>query len=636
MQDDSLPWFLGEAGLEALKRKSHYVVLDYENSMLPGFATNPNNHLVLACWYVVKDGHITRKYKFADEYNQGELAKDVNAADFVVAHNAKYECQWLHRSGVDLHKLLVFCTMAGEWVLLGNNPNRYSLSLDDVAERRLNEKKDPLGKKLIATWKVCPSITPRSWLLKYCKQDVDLTYQIFLQQHAELAQKELWHIAFARNLVIPVLAHIELNGLQLDKERVELEYNKQKDLAEAIAEELDEITGGINLNSRPQVAKLLYETLGFAEAKDLRGNVIKTDAGKPSTAEETILRLEAKTEVQTLFLNKYKQYVKATTLLSKTLNFLKKVCEYNNCVFYGNINQGRTQTHRLASLGMDVLFPGDKGPSKIQLQNIPRNLKGVFTAHDPDYVVMENDGAQLEFRVGAELGQDRAALQSIEDGEDVHALTRDIMIAHKHPDFEGLDYKEARQEAKPKTFQPMYGGRGNHKAENAYADAWAEKYKDLTRAQEDWCLRVAADKMLTTPYGMKFYWPRATMYGNGRVNVRTEVFNFPIQGMATAEIIPIALVYFWHRTQHLLVEIFNTVHDSIISRVHKDHVEEAKGIANRCLTQDVFTFLKEIYNYEFTTVLGVGSKIAKHWGDAKTEYVFELWPDGRVREQEKD
>jgi DNA polymerase I-like protein with 3'-5' exonuclease and polymerase domains len=635
MNNDGLPWFVGKQGLEALKRKSHYVVLDYENTILPGFATNPDNHLVLACWYVVKDGVVKKKYKFADEYNQHELAADVEAADFVVAHNAKYETQWLHRSGVDIYNLLVFCTLAGEWVLLGNNPERKALDLDSVAERRLNKHKDQLGKKLIRDWKVCPSITPRSWLLKYCQEDVNLTYQIFLQQHEELAEKALWHIALSRNLVIPVLAHIELNGLQLDKDRVYAEYTKQKDLAESIAEELDEITGGINLNSRPQVAKLLYETLGFAEAKDLRGNVIKTDAGKPSTAEETILRLEAETDVQKKFLDNYKKYVKATTLLSKTLTFLKKVCDHNDCVFYGNINQGRTQTHRLASLGMDVIFPGDKTPSKIQLQNIPRNLKPVFTAHDPDYLVREDDGAQLEFRCGADLGRDSVALKSIEDGEDVHALTRDVMRAHKHPDFEGLDDKEARQEAKPKTFQPMYGGKGGHKAEHAYADAWSKKYREMTQTQEDWCLRVAADKMLTTPYGMKFYWPRATMYGNGRVNVRTEVFNFPIQGFATAEIIPIALVFYWHRSKHLRVQIFNTVHDSIISRIHKDDNAEMDGIAKQALTYDVYNYLRDIYNYQFAVPLGLGTKVGTHWGDSKEEVVTDVWPDGRERVQIK-
>lgn len=630
-----LPDFLGPHGIDLLKAKRHYVVLDFENTILPGFATNPENHLVLACWYVVKDGVVQKKYNFSDEYALGDLLHDLDAADFMVAHNAKYEAEWLQRCGYDLRSLLTFCTQTGEWVLLGNNPKRLALNLDDVAYRRLGETKDQLGKNLIREWGVCPSETPRSWLLHYCFQDVDLTYRIFLQQHAEITKANLWHIALSRNLTIPVLADIELQGLQLDAAKVYAEYEEQSRICEESALALDEITGGINLNSRPQVAALLYDKLGFQEARDASGHTISTDSGARSTSEAAISRLQAVTEEQALFLTRYKAYVKASTLLSKTLTFLRKVCEHTGGVFYGTINQGRTGTHRLASGGMDVLFPGDRKSSKIQLQNIPRQYKGMFTAHDPDYVVLEGDGAQLEFRVAAELGHDAQATADIENGEDIHANTRQVMREAHHPNFIGLNDKEARQEAKPFTFQPLYGGRGNHPAEHAYAAFWEKKYPDIFRTQEEWCMRVAADKKLDTPYGLRFYWPHARMYESGRINVRTEVFNYPIQGFATAEIIPIALVYFWHRVAGLRVEVFNTVHDSIISRVHKDDLAQAENITKQALTHDVYKFLREVYNYEFHVPLGVGMKSGKYWGSGKVEKVWDVWPDGRERYQEK-
>lgn len=631
-----LPWFLGTAGIEAYKLRSNYVVLDYETTMLPGFATNPEQHIVLACWYVVKDGKIERKYKFGDEYEQGSLARDIENADFVVAHNAKFEAQWLMRSGVDISKVFFYCTQAAEWVILGNNPHRLALNLDDVSERRLNDRKNALGKNLIKEWKIDPALTPESWLLKYCFKDVDLTYKVFLQQCDELEALCLWHIAHARNIVIPVLADIELAGLQLDRERVMEEHAAQQAAKEAAAAALDELTGGINLDSRPQVARLLYDTLKFREARDVKGNVIKTNKGNPSTSEEAILRLEPATEEQQLFLDRYKDFVKASTLLSKTLNHLMKVVQHNDGVFYGSILQGRTQTHRLASGGMDMLFPGESKVSKIQLQNIPRQYKKLFTAHDPDYVVREDDGAQLEFRVAGDLGNDAQIIKDLEDGVDIHALSRDTMLAAKHPDFIGLSLKEARQEAKAKTFQPLYGGRGSIKAEHDYADAWAAKYVGITQEQEKWCRVVAASKQLTTPYGMKFYWPNVSLYSNGRINVRTEVFNFAVQGFATAEIIPIALTYFWYRTRHLRVEVFNTVHDSIISRVHKDDNDEVELIAKQALTYDVYQYLRDIYNYEFKVPLGVGSKSSRNWGEAETERIWEVWPDGRERFTEKE
>lgn len=636
--DTNLPWFLrdGNSAIRTFKESKSFLILDFETTIKPGFATNQDNHIVLACYYVVRNGTLTKKWHFGDEYDQQELVKDVEAADFVVAHNAKFEAQWLKRCGVDLHNLLVFCTMVGEWVLLGNNPGRLSTSLDDVAKRRLGRTKDKLGSNLIRRWGVCPSVTPRTWLVRYCMDDVDLTYRIFLQQRQELGPLGLWHIALSRNLTIPALADIELQGLQLDVAAVKAEYAKQLEIRETIAQELDAITGGINLNSTQQVTKLLFDKLGFAPPKDAAGRPIVTPKGLPSASEEAISRLVAITPDQKKFVELYKKYNKATTLLTKNLNFFNRVVECFNGVFYGTILHGRTGTHRLASGGVDVLFPGDKATSKApQLQNVPRQYKKLFVAHDADYVVLESDGAQLEFRVAGDLGNDVAVLMDIEGGVDIHAFTREVMRAAHHPDFVGLDDKEARQEAKGHTFQPLYFGRGSHPAEQAYATAWAKKYPDLYRTQKDWCYRVADTKMLVTPYGMRFYWPRAELQRGDRVNVQTEVANYPIQGLATAEIIPIALVHFWHRTKHLRISIFNTVHDSIISRVHKDDAEDAKLASKVALTTDVYNFLREVYGYEFSIPLGVGCHQGKYWGDGK-EQIWEVWPDGREKYTEKE
>lgn len=634
--DSALPWFVGIRGMEALRASRNYVVLDYETTILPGFATNPDQHIVLACWMVVKPDGITKKYKFGDEYEQDALAKDIADADFVVAQNAKFEAQWLQRSGVDLHDVLFYCTQVGEWVIVGNNPNKLSFHLEDMGRRRLGRGKISLGSRLIKDWGVCPSITPRSWLLKYCAEDVQLTYEIFLQQREEITQLDLWHITLARMLTVPVLADIELKGLEVDREAVEQEYARQLGVRESAALALDEVTGGINLNSRPQLATLLYDKLGFQEVRDHSGDLVKTKAGARATSEDVLQRLVPETEDQKLFLQRYKEYAKANTLLSKTLTFLKKVCEFNGGKFYGRIIQGRTGTHRLASGGMGIIFPGDKTETKIQLQNIPREYKKLFTAHHPDYLIREDDGAQLEFRVAAELGNEPVALAEIEDGVDIHSFTREVMRAEKHPDFNGLDDKAARQAAKPHTFQPLYGGRGQLPAENAYADAWAKKYKNLTREQDNWCMQVAASKMLITPYGMRYYWPNVKMYQSGRVDKRSEIYNYPIQGFATAEIIPIALVHYWHRAKHLRVEICNTVHDSIISRVHKDDNDALDIIAKQAMTYDVYNFLEEVYGYKMTVPLGTGTKTSKHWGTAKIEKVWDVWPDGRERYQEKD
>ena len=174
---------------------------------------------------------------------------------------------------------------------------------------------------------------------------------------------------------------------------------------------------------------------------------------------------------------------------------------------------------------------------------------------------------------------------------------------------------------------------GKDAAEQGYAQAFREKYNGIYRTQQDWTLIVADQKKLTTPYGLTFYWPSAKMHRSGYVSFSTEIFNLPISGFATGEIIPIALVHFWHRSRNTRARIFNTVHDSWIVYNHKEEVEYVTEIAKQSMGQDVYKFLREVYRYKFTVPLGFGMKTGTHWGEAPVERKWDLWPDGNERLQ---
>src|SRR5690606_18431750 len=118
-----------------------------------------------------------------------------------------------------------------------------------------------------------------------------------------------------------------------------------RETIESLGQELDKITGGINLGSPKQLGILLYETLGFTELKDRDGEKLRTPSGGYSTAEDTIYQLKATTQDQKRFLELYKDYNQAVTLLTKNVAFFSNVCKYNNGIFYGQIGHGRTGTH---------------------------------------------------------------------------------------------------------------------------------------------------------------------------------------------------------------------------------------------------------------------------------------------------
>jgi DNA polymerase I-like protein with 3'-5' exonuclease and polymerase domains len=124
---------------------------------------------------------------------------------------------------------------------------------------------------------------------------------------------------------------------------------------------------------------------------------------------------------------------------------------------------------------------------------------------------------------------------------------------------------------------------------------------------------------------MVFYYPTCTINKWGRLSDSTIIANYTIQSLSTAEIIPIALIHFWHRIEDKPVELFSTVHDSIISWVREDFVEEYKELSKEAFTRDVDVFLQRVYNYQFVTPLGCGIKVGSHWGEGR-EAKYDWFP----------
>ena len=84
------------------------------------------------------------------------------------------------------------------------------------------------------------------------------------------------------------------------------------------------------------------------------------------------------------------------------------------------------------------------------------------------------------------------------------------------------------------------------------------------------------------------------------------------------------------------VTLFNSIHDSVASRVHVDDVEECKKVAKQAATYDVYDYLDAVYNYSFDFVpLGIGVKVAKSWGRTSIEETWDVEYSGEERYQLK-
>lgn len=618
----------------------NYLVFDFETTNRDkGFAGRKDNRIVLSTWIYgpsfpkeVRERSTNRNrsvhnrggvhYKFGNEFEQGELVEAIQSADFIVAHFAKFDIQWLSRAGVDISRILPWDTVLGEYVLAGNR--RRAFDLDSTARRRkLSGGKESLVADLIESG-ICPSEIPEKWLIEYGCQDTWLAWRIFLQQRKEIVEQGLLPVMYTRCLTTPVLADIELNGLQLDADLVKEEYERTAKAHGAASAELGGITGGINLDSPKQVAGFLYDRLGFAELTR-NGKPDRNPGGGRRTDGETIERLVPTTPEQTKFSEVYSKYGKIAFRF-EYLGKLLACCNEEGGLLYASINQAITQTHRLASSGKKY---------KVQIQNIARDLKKLFKARHPGWFVGEADGSQLEFRVAAHLGRDQVALADIRNPKfDAHYQTAEIILKKVRE----LITKDERADIKPFTFKPLYGGMSGTDEQRAYYRFFQEKYNGVYKTQEGWSYQVLRDKQLTTEWGFKFYWPDTKLEigprgGKGYIKNRTSIFNYPVQSLATAEIIPIALVYTWHYFRALGLKGFlvNTVHDSVISELPPEEEEIFRDICEYTFTSLVFNYLARIYNIRFTVPLGTETKVGTHWSKGE-ERKYDLDPDEYFRQ----
>src|SRR5581483_8176438 len=344
-------------------------------------------------------------------------------------------------------------------------------------------------------------------------------------------------------LLTPVLAEIEQEGMAVDPEAVRAEYAKAIAKQTELQFQMDAITGGIKLLSKIQMPALLYDTLGFKELTNKRGEPKRTPTGERMWDTDTIQELKATNATQRKFLELHKELSKVTALLSKNLEFFRGICDEYGGVFYGEIQQTNTGTHRTSSRGVPVTFKtqlNEKGKPitrRVQFQNFPRLLKKVFRAKRPGWLFAEPDGSQIEFRCAAFLGDDDQAIADIADPNfDAHLLTASVLhncttedVKREKKEAQAAGRDDWRQLAKSDTYKPLYGGKYGTPEQERYYAYFRKRYSGIAKAQAAWVIEAIETKRQRTPWGLTYYWPTARRASNGTVNVETAVDNYPVQ-----------------------------------------------------------------------------------------------------------
>ena len=126
-------------------------------------------------------------------------------------------------------------------------------------------------------------------------------------------------------------------------------------------------------------------------------------------------------------------------------------------------------------------------------------------------------------------------------------------------------------------------------------------------------------KQLRLASGLIFYWPGCKMSSDGKyIKYTTNIYDYPVQSLATAEMCPTATVYLWHIMRAAGMESFliNLVHDSAVGEIHPDEREQWSHYMQYCFNELIVWYLKQVYDYEWTTPLESEVNIYQHWTDS--------------------
>lgn len=250
------------------------------------------------------------------------------------------------------------------------------------------------------------------------------------------------------------------------------------------------------------------------------------------------------------------------------------------------------------------------------MQNMPRGgtfpVKKVFVSRWEGGHVMEADFAQLEFRVAAFLSQDFTAIDEVATGFDVHSYTAKVIT--------DAGQNMSRQEAKAHTFAPLYGasGFGRTPAEAAYYQQFTTKYSGIGKWHEALAKEALSTGKITTPSGREFSFPDVQRRRYGGVTYFTQIKNFPVQSFATADIVPISLIYIDKllTANKLQSCIVNTVHDSIVIDVHPDEVDMVLKVIDTA-NRNLLKIVNNKWKLDFNVPLLLEAKIGPNWLDTK-------------------
>ncbi len=346
---------------------------------------------------------------------------------------------------------------------------------------------------------------------------------------AQLEAREQWALyERLEQPLIPVLLEMERAGVAIDTQTLAEQSERAQAEMSRLEVELFELAGErVNLNSGPQIARVLFEKLKLKSGR-------RTKTGY-STDSAVLEELAASHPFPARLL----EYRALAKLRSTYLEALPQQVDPEDGRIHTTFDQAGAATGRLSS-------------SNPNLQNIParteqgRAIRRAFVAPN-GMLLVGADYSQIELRVMAHLSGDPALIEAFRAGEDVHAATARRIFGLP----EGPVEPRLRARAKIVNFGIMYGmGARSLSQQMGLALPEAEEFirqyfQVYARVREylDATLQEARRRgWVQTLLARRRYLPAlASTHGGERSNAERAAINTPIQGSA-ADLMKLAMI----------------------------------------------------------------------------------------------
>ena len=487
-----------------------------------------------------------------------------NEAIEKIGQNVKYDLKVVSKYGIQI-KGKLFDTMIAHYLI---NPDmRHNMDVLSETYLKYSPKsiEDLIGKKG-KNQKSMRDVALEE-IKEYAAEDADVTLQLAAIFNPILDKVETKKLFEEIEIpLIPVLAAMELEGINLDKDflkKMSVEMAKESsELEQKIYETAGE---KFNLASPKQLGDVLFDKLQLGGTKQK-----KTKTGQYATGEEVLSYLANEHQIVKDILE-WRQMVK---LQSTYIDALPNQVDATTGRVHTDYMQTVAATGRLSS-------------NNPNLQNIPirtergRLIRKAFIARDENYTLLSADYSQIELRIIAALSGEDNMIKAFQNHEDIHKSTAAKVF---NVALEEVT-KEQRSNAKTVNFGIIYGvsafGLSNQtdlsRSESAaLIDAYYKTYPRLKSFIQEQIDFARSHGYVQTVLGRRRYLKDINS-ANAVVRSAAErnAVNAPIQGSA-ADIIKIAMINIHRKltSENWKSKMLLQVHDELVFDVHNSELEK--------------------------------------------------------------